>query len=178
VPRQQVIDRELLELLCLPMTETERARRLGVTRAAYYRHLDRLGRQEVIRPRGFLEPGMTLKAAHPRSRHSGTHHAPVQHISWDDVGGLWEAQGQLLDRWTGEDTNNVSITVRRPHGDALFTTARFEVVKTNRWSTADTSLALPPSWDLSYASLKNLTVVVARLIDADAVLIPGNGCVG
>jgi hypothetical protein len=173
MPVSAAEDQALVKLLCTPMTETARANALGITRPSYYRRLDRLARIGVLRPRGELESGMSLRGAHPRSRHSGTHHAPVQHISWADEIGRWEVQGQLLGRWQDETTNNTTITIRWHTYD--FVTIAFEVRPLNRWSTVDTVRHLPPwePWNsLRLSTTKNLTIAIAHLIDAEAVIVP------
>lgn len=181
-------DRVLVDLLCSPMTETARAETLGITRPSYYRRLDRLARLGVIRNRGYLAPEMKLRGAHPRSRYSGTHHAPVQHISWEDQTGQWEVQGQLLDKWRGEDTHNTTIAIRhRGSGsNSKIITFAFEVRPVNRWSTINTMTYLPirlpdyPPWDdLPYLAIENLTIAIARLVDnAEAIIVPEDGRVG
>jgi hypothetical protein len=117
---------------------------------------------------------MKLKGSHPRSRYSGTHHAPVQHIRWIDSHGKWAAQGSLLDKWEGEDTNNASITIRW-QSRADFVGTSFEVRPVNRWSIRNTFVHLPiySPWDqLSYDTLKTITIAIAKFIDAEALLIP------
>ena len=117
---------------------------------------------------------MKLKGSHPRSRFSGTHHAPVLHIRWADTQGQWALQGSLLDKWEGEDTNNSNITIRwQSHADTVSTS--FEVRPVNRWSIRDTFVHLPvfvPWNQLSYSTLRTITVAIARVIDAEALLIP------
>lgn len=168
-------DRALAVLLCTPMTETARAEKLGITRPSYYRLLDRLNRDGILRRRGHLALDMVLRGSHPRSRFSGTHHAPVQHILWTDSTGRWEVQGQLLDKWAGENVNNTTITVRYYNPD--FATAAFEVRPLNRWSTTNTSTHLPIGlpWDhLCPLAVEKLTIAIARLIDAEAIIVPEN----
>lgn len=175
MPTQAINDRELIGVICAPMTETARAEKLGLPRPTYYRHLCRLARTGVIRPRGHLEPGMKLRGSHPRSRYSGTHHAPVQYISWDDSHGRWETQGQLLDKWRGDTVHNTSITIRWQNRDGVIVSTSFEVRPVNRWSIQDTFVHLPvflPWNHLQYRTLKNITVAIARFIDAEAIVIP------
>jgi hypothetical protein len=100
VSRQSSVDqRVLIDLLCAEMTETARAERLGIARSSYYKQLDKLTREGVLVNRDTVLPGMRLSGSHPRSRHSGTHHAPVLHIWWEDGPDKWSVQGALLDDW-------------------------------------------------------------------------------
>lgn len=174
-----VDDRQLIEVLCSPMTETARAEALGLTRPSYYRLLDRLNREGILRRRGDLDADMSLRGAHPRTRHSGTHHAPVLRITWSDDTGQWEVQGALLDKWQDETHNNVAVVIRYHNPDIV--TFAFEVRPVNRWSTASTLTHLPiylPWARLHPEVLRKLTIAIARLIDAEAIIAPENGSMG
>lgn len=169
MPRPAEIDQaKLIALLCTPMPESTRAEQLGVARSSYYAALDRLARDGILRARGALMAGMTFNGAHPRSKHSGTHHAPVLHVRWVDGAGRWEVQGSLLDEWDDETGNDTSVTVRWRCPNIYMKS--FAVRPIGRWSTKDTELNI--SWKLTYSAIEKLTVAIARVIDAEAILIP------
>lgn len=169
MPKAPTTDRQMLiKLLCQPMTETARADALGITRSTYYAALDRLVRDGVLRKPGSLNPGMAFNGAHPRSKYSGSHHAPVQHVRWADESGRWAVQGAWLDEWEHDAGNDISITIRRVGSEDH--KLSFSVRPITRWSTLDTRLNVP--WELAQAALENLTVAIARVIHAVALLIP------
>ena len=169
MPKAPTTNRQMLiKLLCQPMTETARAGALGVARSVYYDALDRLTREGVLRKHGSLNPGMTFNGAHPRSKYSGSHHAPVQHVRWTDQYGRWAVQGAWLDEWEEGAGSDISVTVRWTGPDELKTS--FTVRPVTRWSTLDTKLNI--IWDLPASVVENLTVAIARTIHAEALLIP------
>lgn len=169
MPKAPTLDqRKLIELLCEPMTESARAAALGVARSAYYTALDRLARDGVLRREGSLNPGMTFNGAHPRSRYSGRHHAPVQHIRWDDMHGRWAVQGALLDEWDEGSGSDISITIRWCCPEAHYLS--FPVRPVTLWSTRDTELNV--WWSVHPTVIENLTVAIARAIHAKALIIP------
>lgn len=169
MPKGPTTDRQMLiKLLCRPMTETARAEALGVARSVYYDALDRLAREGVLRKRGTLNPGMTFNGAHPRSKYSGGHHAPVQHVRWTDRYGRWAVQGAWLDEWEEGAGNDISVTIRWTGSGELKTS--FPVRPITRWSTMDTRFNI--TWELSTSVVENLTVAIARTIHAEALLIP------
>jgi len=169
VARPPKVDQaRLIELLCTPMPESARAEQLGVARSMYYNALDRLHRDGILHAHGTLLAGMTCNGAHPRSKRSGTHHAPVLHVRWVDDAGRWEVQGSVLDEWEGETGNDISVTIRWRCPDTH--KLSFTVRPVARWSTKDTELNV--SWSLTHAVIKKLTVAIARVINADALLIP------
>lgn len=171
MPKAATIDqRRLIELLCEPMTESARAETLGVARSAYYTALDRLTRSGVLRQEGSLNPGMTFNGAHPRSKHSGRHHAPVQHIRWANEHGRWEVQGAWLDEWEGTTGNDISITIRWSCPDSYYLS--FNVRPVSIWSTQSTELNV--RWKLHPSVIADLTVAIARAIHAKALIIPEN----
>jgi hypothetical protein len=174
LPRQPSVDqRRLVELLCLDMSETERAKQLGVARSSYYDALDRLVQDGLLKNRGVLAEGMTCMGAHPRSKYTPTRHAPVMHVSWPAGLGRWSVQGALLDKWDKESKSDTVVTVRwsvKP-GKSLDMLA-FVVTPPARWSTRDTERCLSKTWLLTASATEALTIAIARVLDAEAMLIP------
>lgn len=192
--RQSLVDQQvLIDLLCTDMTETERAKKLEIARSSYYAQLDKLVQAGIIRNQGTLSDGMICEGAHPRSKHSSTHHAPVMHVRWEDYEGLWGVQGALLDSWDKQSfkglTNSDTAVVIRwreenegrrhfhrtsfvvvPRGERVVT--RLERETKTRWSTRDTLRNLPVFWVVSHSTLERLTIAIARVLHADALLIP------
>jgi hypothetical protein len=194
VARQSPVDqRVLIDLLCTDMTESERAKKLEIARSSYYAQLDKLAQAGIIRTQGTLPAGMTCEGAHPRSKHSSTHHAPVMHVRWEDEEGLWGVQGALLDSWDkqlfkGPTNSDIAVVIRwreetegRYHFNRIsfvvvprgsMTAPRFERETKTRWSTRDTLRNLSISWAVSHTTLERLTIAIARVLHTDALLIP------
>lgn len=172
--RQPAVDqRQLLELLCTDMTETERAKKLGVARSSYYAALDRLVRDGFLKNRNVLAEGMMCTGAHPQSKYSHTRHAPVMHVSWPAGLGQWSVQGALLDPWGKETKSDIAVVVRWAIApDKTLDTAAFVVTPPTRWSTKDTQRCLGRNWLLTRSALEDLTIAIARVLAAEAVLIP------
>jgi hypothetical protein len=194
VARQSSVDQQaLINLLCTDMTETERAKKLEIARSSYYAQLDKLVQAGILRNQGTLFEGMTCVGSHPRSKHSSTHHAPVLHVQWEDNEGLWGVQGALLDSWEkqafkGVTNSDVVVVIRWreeaetrrhfhrtsfvvvPGGERRI--SRLERETKVRWSTRNTQHNLPKSWAVSQATLQRLTIAIARVLQADSILIP------
>jgi hypothetical protein len=175
------------------MTETERAKKLEIARSSYYAQLDKLVQAGILRNQSTLFEGMTCEGAHPRSKHSSTHHAPVMHVRWEDNEGVWGVQGALLDSWDrqafkGPTNSDIVVVIRwreETEGCRHFHRTSFVVKPRNecrvsrfdretkiRWSTRDTLHNLPASWVVSQATLERLTIAIARVLQADSILIP------
>lgn len=173
--RQPSVDQQLLlDLLCADMTETQRARKLGIARSSYYSHLDRLVREGVLKNRGALAEGMTYTGAHPRSRYSATHHAPVMHVHWPMGLGKFSVQGALLDPWDEGTKSDIVVVVRVAlvPGKSIDVVS-FMVTPPARWSTKHTRDAVCPVFDgLSRQANEMLTIGIAKVLDAEAVLLP------
>lgn len=172
--RQPSVDqRQLLELLCVDMTETERAKKLGIARSSYYAALDRLARDGLLKTRTTLAEGMTCTGAHPQSKYSHSRHAPVMHVSWPAGLGRWSVQGALLDKWDSEPTKDyVSVAVRWAMTAKTLDIISFVVVPPARWSTRLTDIYVGRQWDVTRSGLEELTIAIARVLDAEALLIP------
>lgn len=162
--------RQLVELLCVDMSETERAKQLGVARSSYYGALERLIRDGILKSRTMLAGGMTCTGAHPRSKNSPTRHAPVLHVSWLAGLGRWSVQGALLDAWDKESKSEAVVIIR--WAGKTLDIYSFVVVPPTRWSTKDTNRYIGSRWLLTRTALEELTIAIARVLDAEAVLIP------
>jgi hypothetical protein len=177
--RQSPVDqRNLIDLLCTEMTETARAEKLGIARSSYYKQLDKLTREGVLVNRGTVLPCMRLSGSHPRSRHSGTHHAPVLHIWWEDSADKWSVQGALLDDWDRRpfkslEFGDTAVAIRwlADSHQSCFRTA-FVARPRARWSTQNTEDNLPASWLPLPQPIRSLTIAIARVLDAETVIIP------
>lgn len=171
---------EVINLLCVEMTESERARRLGITRPSYYGWLHRLVADGVLVCRGIVPPDMKFRASHPMSSRSSGHHAPVLHVRWVEGDDRWSVQGVLLDSLEEKPTRygDLNIVIRRQTGDKTYyasfvhtTPARIDTHI--RWSTRDTMRNLPIEWSYTdQLPIKKLTLAIARVIDGEALLIP------
>lgn len=173
----QVDQRDVIELLCTDLSETARAERLGIARSSYYKWLKKLTDDGVIINRGTVWPAMTFTGAHPRSRYSGTHHAPVQHIWWSDDFGDWAVQGALLDLWDPHsfrsNPNDTVVAIRWQTVVGECYRTAFVTKSLTQWSTRDTEKYLPGFWQpLPKDTLKAITVAIARVLDTKAILIP------
>lgn len=173
MPRQSSVDqRRLIELLCVDMSETERAKQLGVARSSYYDALDRLVQDGLLKNRAVLSEGMTYTAAHPRAKHT-PHHAPVMHVSWPAGLGRWSVQGALLDKWFKESRSDIVVVVQWSIApDKPLDVLAFTVTPPVRWSTKNTNDVLRQQWALTRSAIEELTIAIARVLDAEALLIP------
>lgn len=171
MPRQPSVDpRHLVELLCTDMSETERARQLGIARSSYYDALDRLARDGILWGRTALAKGMTITGAHPTSARSHARHTPVLHVSWPAGLGRWSVQGALLDAWDKESKSEAAVIVR--WAGKTLDIHSFVVMPPTRWSTKDTKNWTKNMWMLTRSALEELTIAIARVLDAEAMLIP------
>jgi hypothetical protein len=144
-----------------------------VARSSYYDALDRLVKDGLLKNLNALAEGMTCTGAHPRSKYAPTHHAPVMHVSWPAGLGRWSVQGATLDSWDKESKSDVAVVIRwsiKP-GKTLDVIA-FTITPPARWSTKDTNRYLGQKWLLTRVAVEELTIAIARVLDAEAILIP------
>lgn len=193
MPRQSSVDRQLLiELLCTDMTETERARKLGIARSSYYTQLDKLVQEGVLINRGQLPDDMTCEGSNPRYRFADNHYASVVCVRWTDESGVWGVQGALLDEWETRwartsSLNDIAIAMMwKPNDNKLGlcnksafivsvrgrAAIRLERETKTRWSSRRTIGNIPAAWlPMPDDTLRRLTIAIARAIDGEAIIV-------
>jgi hypothetical protein len=94
----------------------------------------------------------------------------VLHVSWLAGLGRWSVQGALLDAWDKESKSEAVVIIR--WAGKTLDIYSFVVVPPTRWSTKDTNRYIGSRWLLTRTALEELTIAIARVLDAEAVLIP------
>jgi hypothetical protein len=142
-PVPQVDRRALLELLCVDMTETARAQKLGVARSTYYEQLARLRDENILLPKDHLAEGM-----HCRGRLT----------YWEG----WSAEGFML-----SGCDDAVLVLRKGDYRTSFITN-----VPQRWSTKNTEKYLDEVWYLTRDNIEKLTIAIAHVLGAEALIIP------
>jgi hypothetical protein len=145
----QVGRRALLELLCVDMTETARAQKLGVARSTYYEQLNRLRDEGILLPKGYLAEGMRRRG---------------RLTCWEG----WALQSVVLEVWEKSAPAEISITIR---WTLIQETISFITAPLPRWATRDT-YKYTQNWNLPRNSIEMLTIAIAESIKAEALIIP------